>query len=642
MTEKPLVTIITITFNLIKVGREKTFRQCVKSVHNQTYKNIEHIIIDGASSDGSLKIIKEYADKGWIKYISEPDNGIYDAMNKGIKMARGKYIAFLNSDDFYHNINAVKLSVEALEKNDADFSYANYVLINEKRKKEVIKGEIEKFLYTMPFGHPTMFTKLSVIREMGGFNETYKLPADYDLIIRLILKDYKSIYINKHIASYRLGGLGTAIDHSDEITSIYVNNYSSFYNFKNNDQAKKIMYELKLPEGFIAKFKEYADGKNYENVKINKIIKNLVDNLDECGDKNNRNDLENKKNGIPVFLSSDDNYAPFVSTTIASIMSNTNSDVDFYILDGGISFENVEKIKDLKNIFKNFSIEFIEINTNKEFKDFPTRLHFSIDMYTRFLIPKLKPELSKVIYSDVDVIFNKDIKNLIEEDLGGNIIGAVPYTFGYINPDKSEIRSYHNRLRLSNSHKYFESGLLLIDIDLWEKENITEKLMNEVRGCSHNMILTPDQDVFNMVFDNNYKKLSNEYIVVPHRKKIMQTDLEARNTIKDPFIIHYAGSNKPWNNPNMEMARYFWKYARMTQFYEELIFNFHKIILPKKCKNNFIARLNIFLDKIKNKIFFILFSPNKFIKKYFNLLSNSELRQSAIETDDSIRGKITK
>jgi len=81
----PLVTIVTITFNLIKAGREKTFRQCLESVHNGTYKNVEHIVIDGASKDGTLDLIKEYANKGWVKYISEPDSGIYDAMNKGVR-----------------------------------------------------------------------------------------------------------------------------------------------------------------------------------------------------------------------------------------------------------------------------------------------------------------------------------------------------------------------------------------------------------------------------------------------------------------------------------------------------------------------------------------------------------------------------
>ena len=138
LESKPLVTIVTITFNLSKAGREKYFRQCLESVHNQTYENIEHIVVDGASVDGTAELIKEYADKGWIKYISEPDKGIYEAMNKGVKMADGKYITFLNSDDYYNEKTGVEISVKALEESGADFSYAPVVNLDEKTNKREI------------------------------------------------------------------------------------------------------------------------------------------------------------------------------------------------------------------------------------------------------------------------------------------------------------------------------------------------------------------------------------------------------------------------------------------------------------------------------------------------------------------------
>ena len=96
-TEKfPKVTIVTVVYNLIENGREQYFRQCLESVHKQLYQNIEHIVIDGASNDGTIDLLEEYNKKGWIKYYSEPDTGIYDAMNKGIEKATGKYIVFLN------------------------------------------------------------------------------------------------------------------------------------------------------------------------------------------------------------------------------------------------------------------------------------------------------------------------------------------------------------------------------------------------------------------------------------------------------------------------------------------------------------------------------------------------------------------
>ena len=128
---------------------------------------------------------------------------------------------------------------------------------------------------------------------------------------------------------------------------------------------------------------------------------------------------------IPIFLAADDNYAPFVATTIASVCDKTDSFVDFYILDGGISLENKEIILNVKKYFKNFSIEFIKINAEEQFKNFQTITHLTLAAYNRLLIPILKPNLKKVIYLDVDVIVMDDISELYKEALsmqGTNVL----------------------------------------------------------------------------------------------------------------------------------------------------------------------------------------------------------------------------
>lgn len=272
--EMPLVTIVTVTYNLIKSGREKYFKQCLESVHNQSYSTFEHLIIDGSSTDGTLEIVKEYADKGWVRYISEPDTGIYNAMNKGLKKARGKYIAFLNSDDYYQNIEAINLSVRALENKGADFSYANFIVLGDNQKY-IEKGEIERFLYVMPFGHPTVFAKRTVLLKEGGFNEYIGLPADYDLFIRLILKNYSAVYINSEIVTYRLGGEGVINDYSASIADIYFNNYSDFYTFLNRREATKIMYDRVIPKDFAQKFYNYANSRKLNNINLDKVMLNL-------------------------------------------------------------------------------------------------------------------------------------------------------------------------------------------------------------------------------------------------------------------------------------------------------------------------------------------------------------------------------
>lgn len=213
MSENPncIVTVITTTFNLIKNDRVDFFKQCVESVHSQDYQHIEHLVIDGASSDGSLEIIREYEQKGWLTCISEPDKGIYDAMNKGIRLAKGKYIAFLNSDDFWHDSHGVSESVKALEATQAAFSYADRNIISLEGK--LIwheRANVALFLHQMPFCHQTIFTRRDTLLKHNGFNHAeYNSAADYDLIVRIIMSGESCVYVPFNFTSFRCGGFST-------------------------------------------------------------------------------------------------------------------------------------------------------------------------------------------------------------------------------------------------------------------------------------------------------------------------------------------------------------------------------------------------------------------------------------------------
>jgi glycosyltransferase involved in cell wall biosynthesis len=162
------VTIVTVVYNLYENGRVRTFKQAVNSVQEQSYNNVEHLIIDGDSNDGTKELLYKISRKTGMRIISEPDNGIYDAMNKGIKNATGKYVAFLNSDDFYSDKDAIKKSINALEKSNADFSYSSAYSIDEKSSR-IFEGDMSIVINNMPFPHLTMFTKRSVLLKEKGF-----------------------------------------------------------------------------------------------------------------------------------------------------------------------------------------------------------------------------------------------------------------------------------------------------------------------------------------------------------------------------------------------------------------------------------------------------------------------------------------
>jgi len=240
-------------------------------------------VIDGASEDGTLDILNKYAELGWLWYRTEADAGIYNAMNKGIALAKGKYVAFLNSDDYYHNKKAVELSVESLENARADYSYANYRVVG-RGQRYTEKAVFDRFICTMPFGHPTMFTKRSVLLKEEGFDEALGLPSDYDLVIRLILGGYKPVYVDSLIVSYRLGGASVTTDYSDDVARIYLKNYSSFFSFSGPEEAKRIFLEKVLPRDFLAALESFLKknrvggvdiGKTLQAVKASAQFKNL-------------------------------------------------------------------------------------------------------------------------------------------------------------------------------------------------------------------------------------------------------------------------------------------------------------------------------------------------------------------------------
>lgn len=205
--QNPLVSVITVVYN-----GEKTIKDTIESVLNQMYNNIEYIIIDGNSTDNTLKIIKEYEEKfkekGMVyKWISEPDNGIYDAMNKGIYLANGKWINFMNSGDLFYN-NAVLDNI-FLNNNleNVDVIYGNTHILGEN--PHITKPRpLNTFYMCIPFCHQSSFTKTDLLRN-NNFNLNYRLCSDFDFFYGLYLENKIFKYINQVISKYDASGVSS-------------------------------------------------------------------------------------------------------------------------------------------------------------------------------------------------------------------------------------------------------------------------------------------------------------------------------------------------------------------------------------------------------------------------------------------------
>lgn len=200
------VSIITATYN-----SARTIKDTVLSIRHQTYKNVEHIIIDGCSTDNTLNLAGHFGHNGPL--LCEDDKGIFDAMNKGVRLATGDIVGILNSDDFYPDSGVIEKVVKAFENGDCDAVYGDLVYVDPFQIKKVLRnwiagGYSKKLFYKgwMP-PHPTFFVKKEVYERYGLFNLDFKSSSDYELLLRFILlKDIKIKYLPGVLVYMRAGG----------------------------------------------------------------------------------------------------------------------------------------------------------------------------------------------------------------------------------------------------------------------------------------------------------------------------------------------------------------------------------------------------------------------------------------------------
>jgi len=207
MHSNPKISIITVSFN-----SQSTIKYTIQSVASQDYQNKEYILIDGASTDWTLDIISFLKDK--INYfVSEKDNGIYNAMNKGIKASSGDIIGILNSDDFYSNNEVLSKVANIFEETDCDCLYGDLVYVDKGDARKIVRywksGEFSKRKLRMGWmlPHPTFFVKKEIYEKYGLYNLKFKTAADYEMILRLLHNDsIKVEYLPEILIKMRIGG----------------------------------------------------------------------------------------------------------------------------------------------------------------------------------------------------------------------------------------------------------------------------------------------------------------------------------------------------------------------------------------------------------------------------------------------------
>lgn len=275
------------------------------------------------------------------------------------------------------------------------------------------------------------------------------------------------------------------------------------------------------------------------------------------------------KQTIPVVFATDDNYVPYCGVAIASLIKNTNENIDYevYVLYNKLTNLSIYRLESLST--KNVKVKGLCIKENIASLKVLEYNHLTIASAFRLVIPELFSDYEKVLYLDSDIVINVDVAELYNIEIENNILGAAK---GY-NSEKFGIKYIAENLRIKNEN-FFNAGILIINIQEFNKQNIKEKcfkLLGErtdllfMDQCALNINCEGKVHYFSTKWNNEWLPLFDTSIPTEsHNNK--ELDEFAANS-----IIHYDGTEKPWNYPDRLLSKYFWMYARETEFYEEII-----------------------------------------------------------------------
>ena len=251
------ITIITVAYN-----SARTIEDTIRSVLSQTHQDIEYIVVDGGSTDGTLGIVDKYRGK-IARSVSGPDKGIYDAMNKGLALATGEVIGFLNSDDFYAQNSAIETVAQAMQNSELGACYADLVYVKQNKTDQIVRYWRSSPYRAGRFGkgwvppHPTFFARSSTYAQLGGYDISFPVAADFELMVRFLARhQVPSAYLPRLLVCMRTGGASNG-----GLGSIIRQNMEIYRALKKNSQPVSPLYPLyKLIEKNSQFFKRPGNG----------------------------------------------------------------------------------------------------------------------------------------------------------------------------------------------------------------------------------------------------------------------------------------------------------------------------------------------------------------------------------------------
>lgn len=618
------ISIIVPTFNV-----EKYIGRCLFSLVNQTYHDIEILVIDDGSHDNSLNIIREYAEYSpKIRFFSQENLGAGAARNLGLRNASGEYIMFCDADDTFEPQmceNMLNTMINQL----VDIVMCNTCV--HRQGVAVTSKEGEAYEFKLKQGK--YFTDSPSLCDINVYiwNKIFKktLLDQFDIFFAedckrsedvLFIHQYMSV-IDSAFALYEPlynhyevhGSLMYEfeiehIDLKDLLDKIYLLNIFHDFLIKNGifDKNKKYFISRFSQEmiyawertgeawerPFLEKlgaFMEKVNLDDWSNAYFNFLAAALSNKQYErsvlCFDTLLRSlrlsrfsNIAQKsiepaftENNVAVFLSSDNNYVPYLSVTLASLIENSNKDFnyDLIILNEGITTSNKNILKNFVEKYPNFSLRFFSMSyyTRKyDIASFFTSKHIAAPAYYRIFASLIFKNYARIVYLDCDLIVNTDISELFSLPFEDKAILAVP-DYCVCQPTYSPEYCKYARetLKIKDLSRYFNSGVQVYNLQkIREKEYMPEFLrMSKMKVEYH------DQDILNTVLQYDSRLIAPEWNYQVHCKNLTDAYLSFYQPLKKIKILHFSSQEKPWQMPNIDFAENWWIYARKTPFYEQ-------------------------------------------------------------------------
>ena len=558
--ENELISIIVPIYNV-----ENYLRQCLDSLINQTYKNLEIIVINDGSTDNSGVICQEYAQKdNRIIYIEKENGGQSEARNMGLDRMTGSYVTFVDSDDWVEP-NYIEVLYKKLLEYCADIAVGNYYSYDEQ----------EGVFYFHIFGdsyHEKVYDNVSIFenlyesKQMKNFAlicvagklykaglfedlrfEVGKLGEDGYLNQKLYLLAKSTIYLNAGLYAYRQREGSSSRKWTEKWMQALVDAMSERitllasmgYPLEKHLEVYRQLLEVSLANGQASGLSDTATYKEFE------MKRTLLNQLS----------IQEQKEKKAIVLAANYAYAEQVVTTIKSICYHNRS-IRFYLINS--DFPN-EWIKQLNNRLEKFDSEIINCRvTSEQISRYKTDISYTV--FLRYFVSDFVKE-DKALYLDCDLVVTKNLDNLFETDLQDYPLAAV--------------RDYGGRVYYGR--EMFNAGVLLINNRLWKQEHMSQRLI-DLTNEWHDKVDQADQSILNMLFENRWIEMGfdNNHVVI-HKQF---TDYELPAGQDYPGIIHYLSHRKPWFDLAAQTYRDVWWYYHSLEW-TELGKNHHLCPLQK-------------------------------------------------------------